>query len=86
MNQSLIDAILDGPALAPPPGVKPNFSNPEDLSHPELAVLQLVVATLVVGMRLYTKLGVLRNMLVEDCRQHGTITNTRRSHRLTRIL
>lgn len=67
MDQSTIDAILDGPAIAPPPGVKPNFEHPDNLSHPELAVLQLVVATAVVGMRVYTKLGVVKIMLAEDC-------------------
>ncbi|KAJ4382806.1 hypothetical protein N0V86_002030 [Didymella sp. IMI 355093] len=66
MNQSTIDAILNGPALAPPPGVKPNFENPQNLSHPELAVLQLVIATAVVMMRVYTKLGVVRKMWAED--------------------
>jgi hypothetical protein len=67
MNQSTIDAILDGPALAPPLGVRPNFENPQNLSHPELAVLQLVIATAVVVMRVYTKLGVVRKMWAEDC-------------------
>lgn len=67
MNQAVKDAILDGPALAPPPGVKPNFVNPDNLAHPELAVLQLTIATLVVLMRIYTKLGVLRKMQAEDC-------------------
>jgi hypothetical protein len=67
MNPSVIDAILDGPALAPPPGVKPNFVNPDNLAHPGLAVLQLTIATLVVLMRIYTKLGVLRKMQAEDC-------------------
>ncbi|KAJ8105749.1 hypothetical protein OPT61_g9993 [Boeremia exigua] len=66
MNQSTIDALLDGPALAPPPGVTPNFVNPANLSHPELAVLQLTLATLVVWMRIYTKLRVLKRMLAED--------------------
>ena len=67
MNQAVKDAILDGPALAPPPGVKPNFVNPSNLAHPELAVLQLAIATFVVVMRIYTKLGVLRKMQAEDC-------------------
>lgn len=74
MNQSTIDAILDGPAMAPPPGVEANFENPENLSHPELAWLQLIVATVVVVMRVYTKLGVVRKMLAEDCKcyhNHG---------------
>jgi hypothetical protein len=70
MNQSMIDAILDGPALAPPPGVRPNFENPDNLSHPELAWLQLIIATVVVVMRVYTKLGVVRNMLAEDCESY----------------
>lgn len=67
MKESVTDAILNGPALAPPPGVKANFDNPDNLSHPELAVLQLSVATVVVGLRIYTKLRVLRRMLAEDC-------------------
>lgn len=67
MNRSSTEAILNGPALAPPPGTEPNFDNPDNLAHPKLAVLQLSIATLVVAMRLYTKLGVLRNILVEDC-------------------
>lgn len=71
MKQSIVDAILDAPALAPPPGVTANFENPRNLSHPELAVLQLVVATAVVGMRVYTKLGVVRKMLAEDCECHS---------------
>ncbi|KAF3046373.1 hypothetical protein E8E12_005915 [Didymella heteroderae] len=52
--------------MAPPPGVKPNFENPDNLSHPELAWLQLSIATAVVVMRVYTKLGVVRKMLAED--------------------
>ena len=68
MNQSQIDAILSAPALTPPPGVEANFDHPDNLSHPELAVLQLAVATAVVGLRIYTKLGVVRNMLAEDCK------------------
>lgn len=67
MDQAQIDAILDAPALAPPKGVVPNFENPENLSHPELAVLQLAIATVVVGMRVYTKMGVVGKMLAEDC-------------------
>ncbi len=67
MNQSTIEALLDGPALAPPRGVKPNFVDPSNLSHPELAVLQLTVATLVVWMRIYTKIRVLKRILTEDC-------------------
>jgi len=67
MDQAQINVMLDAPALAPPPGVVANFDHPDNLSHPELAVLQLTVATVVVGMRVYTKMGVVRKMLAEDC-------------------
>jgi hypothetical protein len=67
MDQSSMELILNSPALAPPEGVVPNFDNPHNLRHPELAILQLTAATLVVGMRVYTKLCVIRNMLAEDC-------------------
>lgn len=76
----MMDDILNGPALAPPPGINPNFDNPENLAHPELAVLQLIVATLVVAMRLYTKLGILRNMLAEDCEPLGAIETRKVQH------
>lgn len=60
-------AFLDYPALAPPKGVTPNFDNPSNLAAPELAVLQLTLATLFVAMRLYTKRFVVKRILAEDC-------------------
>ena len=60
--------FLDSPALAPPPGVTPNFENPESLRQPELAVVQLILVTLVVCMRLFTKKVVVKKMLAEDCK------------------
>lgn len=65
--------ILDEPALAPPPGVTPNFATPENLSYPEMAILQLVVTTLVVGLRLYTKGVILRKVMSEDCKSNEYI-------------
>jgi len=56
--------------MVSPPGVEPNFENPDNLSHPELAWLQLIIATVVVVMRVYTKLGVVRKMLAEDCKSY----------------
>ena len=79
--------VLDGPALAPPRGVKPNFEHPDNLSHPELAVLQLAVATVVVGMRICTKLGVVRKMLAEDCECIHTLgRRPERPSKLTRAM
>jgi hypothetical protein len=60
--------IMDLPALAPPEGVVSNFDNPDNLSQPELAVLQLIVATLAVIVRIFTKHFIVRKMLVEDCK------------------
>ncbi|KAF1840581.1 P-loop containing nucleoside triphosphate hydrolase protein [Cucurbitaria berberidis CBS 394.84] len=70
MQLSAIDteALLDLPALAPPPGVTPNFKNPRNLSAPALAMLQLMLTSLVVGMRLYTKKFIVKKMLAEDCK------------------
>jgi hypothetical protein len=64
----MISSILDLPALAPPPGVEPNFENPESLQHPELAVLQFVIATVAVIIRLYTKQFIVGRLLSEDCK------------------
>jgi hypothetical protein len=59
--------FLNLPALPPPPDIIPNFENPPNLKQPELAVLQLILVTLAVWMRLYTKQFVVRRMLAEDC-------------------
>jgi hypothetical protein len=60
--------IMDLPAMAPPEGVVPNFENPDSLRQPELAVVQLIVATLAVAIRIFTKYFIVRKMLVEDCK------------------
>jgi hypothetical protein len=67
MDPSQVTAFLDQPALSPPEGVVPNLRNPDNLADPELAVLQLAVTTVVVGIRLYTKGVVIGKMLAEDC-------------------
>lgn len=59
--------FLDSPASAPPPGVIADLENPETLRAPGLAVLQLILATFVVAVRLYTKKYVVKRMLAEDC-------------------
>ncbi|KAH7399487.1 hypothetical protein BKA66DRAFT_165614 [Pyrenochaeta sp. MPI-SDFR-AT-0127] len=65
-EQMNTEAFLDSPALAPPKGVKPNFENPSNLAAPELAVLQLSLATIFVVMRMYTKRFVVKRLLSED--------------------
>ena len=63
-------ALLDElPALLPPPGVQPNFANPED-HGPALAAVATVLAffTLVsYGVRMYTKVFIVRRTTWDDC-------------------
>lgn len=59
---------LDGPALAPPAGVTPNLVNPandNDLVG-GVAIFCLVVVTIMVLMRCYTRYE-MKRFLIEDC-------------------
>lgn len=59
---------LDGPALAPPPGVTPNFVNPPSFFTFSVVVvtLCLLFSTLAICMRMYTKLYIIRRVVLED--------------------
>lgn len=60
---------LDGPALAPPPHVVPNFENPPNnnpLAHAILAV-NLVFSSLFLLIRAYSKIFCMKRVEVEDC-------------------
>ena len=65
-----LQKLLDGPALAPPLGVEPNFVDPPNLKTLGLVViiLCLILPTLAVWMRMYTKLRIIRQVVAEDCR------------------
>ena len=61
-------AILQLPALAPPPGVIPNFTNPKNIG-PRLIILGAVLLTFVIiaiANRAYTKLCIVRKMSLDD--------------------
>jgi hypothetical protein len=62
-------ALLDGPAMNPPPGVMPNFVDPPNLRREVILglTIYMTTATLVVLMRLYTKLFLFRKIIFEDC-------------------
>jgi hypothetical protein len=63
------EILLNGPALAPPPGVIPNFTDPpsrKDLCV-GLAIANISIAALVVGIRLYTKVFCVKKLRLEDC-------------------
>ena len=57
------------PALAPPPGVTPNFRDPYSLAAPLRAVytLAVVLTTLTTFVRLYTKFFIMKVGGWEDC-------------------
>ena len=61
-------AILQLPALAPPPGVIPNFTNPKNIG-PRLAIFGAILLTFVIialANRAYTKLCIVRKVSLDD--------------------
>ncbi|KAF2798816.1 hypothetical protein K505DRAFT_357199 [Melanomma pulvis-pyrius CBS 109.77] len=63
-----IQAFFEGPALKPPPGVKPNFANPEDLSDKFIIMCTVcaIITGLFVGMRFYTRYMLAKKIILED--------------------
>ena len=64
-----VQAMLNGPALTPPSGVQPNFTNPPNMDRTVILVITLCTtfSTIAILLRLYTKLFVLRKVVFEDC-------------------
>lgn len=64
-----MQALLNGPAAKPPPGVLPNFVDPHDISAAVIAVMStcLIVTFLVLSIRSYTKLRLMHSVACEDC-------------------
>ncbi|KAI1826995.1 hypothetical protein F4861DRAFT_494697 [Xylaria intraflava] len=62
-------AILDGPALEPPPGVMPDLDHPPNDNAVALAAVTicLIFATISFILRFYSRIFVLRKLLPEDC-------------------
>jgi hypothetical protein len=67
---TLRDKILNAPALAPPPGVVPNFIDPPTNRSTMLGVStsMFLIATLAVAIRTYTKLFMIKRLALEDCK------------------
>lgn len=64
-----VQKLLNGPAMAAPAGAHHNFVNPESLNDWFILtiVLCLVVSTLAVSARVYTKLWIMKKIGWEDC-------------------
>jgi hypothetical protein len=58
-------------AMPPPPGVTPNFDNPESIAHRVvvISVLGAAIAIPICLLRLYTKRRILRNFGLDDCKR-----------------
>lgn len=63
-------ALLEGPAIPPPPGIVPNFSHPP--SHREIgwvvAILCLSLSVLAVAVRMYARIVCDKRVRIEDCK------------------
>ena len=59
------------PALQPPPGVTPNFINPHSAGAPVGAAIGIFAALATLGFisRIFTKLWIMKEVQVEDCRR-----------------
>jgi len=58
------------PALQPPPGVVPNFVNPQSIAHQTRTAIYvtLPLMLLFLVLRLYTRLRILRAVGADDCK------------------
>lgn len=63
------ELIYNGPALAPPAGVTPNFKNPPNRNGEALAVvtLCLVCSTVVALGRAYSRIFISKKVELQDC-------------------
>jgi len=58
-------------AIPPPPGVEPNFENPEDILHTinlVSQILSMVIMTPFIIIRVYVKIWVAPPFLPDDCK------------------
>jgi hypothetical protein len=72
----LQEVIMNQPSsvglVRPPPGVVPNFENPESTGYKVIitAVVTWALATSIVCLRAYVKLTIIRKMNINDCTAH----------------
>ena len=61
---------LNGPAMKPPPGVKPNFNNYSQTSvlFRAVPIMCMAIGTLAVLVRFYVKARLMKKLHVEDCK------------------
>lgn len=64
-----LEALLNGPALAPPPGEVPDFADPPNQVLMLTVVLTIcaILSTFAICIRMYVKARMIRKMHLEDC-------------------
>lgn len=77
LSASEIDTLAAYPALAPPPGVTPNFDNSEDQNRPFFGVISLLLAimSLFIINRTYVKTFLIRKYSWDDCKSNESYQN-----------
>jgi hypothetical protein len=57
-------------ASPPPPGITPNFDNPESIGYRVVvaSIIPLTFATFILFLRAYVKLVILGKTAIDDCR------------------
>ena len=69
MDELSLSTLANTPALEPPPGVSPNFTNPYSLRDIQVATASICVtiATLVIAARFVTKVATSKRVQLEEC-------------------
>ena len=70
-----LQELLNGPALEPTLGVTPDFENPPNYRPVGLAcrIITLLLATIAICMRMYTKSFIVRKLNSADCKLVGSL-------------
>jgi hypothetical protein len=60
----------------PPPGVVPNFVNPESTGYKVIitTIVTWTIATSIICLRAYVKLRIMREILIDDCKAYTLLT------------
>ena len=88
-NSTVIPDLSKIPALAPPPGVVPDFINTPGSLKPAVyatAAVCITVTVLGISIRLYTKGRIMKSLGIEDCKQHPLSKELKLIHRVDACL
>ena len=84
LTPAALQALLEGAAMTPPSGENSNFVDPPTFNTAMLVVdvLFLVLATLTVFIRMYTKIFINRKAHLEDCESNYSFLSYRNNLKL----